>query len=189
MGQLYLVRHAEPDVNPEMPSKQWKLSESGRLGALRAAVQLGKAGISKIFTSEEPKALETGRIIGGHHSIPVSARSDLGEHDRTGVGYLTPVGFRKAIKSLFSQPDDRVFGNESASEALKRFDRAVIACESELSDVQASLAIVSHGTVMSLFAGARSDREALGIWESLSMPAIIAMDRETRSVQEIVEHL
>ena len=63
MAQLVLVKHAKPLMDPNTPSRQWKLSDVGREQAQQLAQRLGGRAIDVVVTSAEPKAQETGSII------------------------------------------------------------------------------------------------------------------------------
>ena len=55
--RLVLVRHAMPDVRPEVPAREWHLGDDGR-GAARNLGQMLPVG-ARLVASDEPKAIET----------------------------------------------------------------------------------------------------------------------------------
>jgi broad specificity phosphatase PhoE len=152
VASLILIRHAHPEVDPDKPASSWNLSSAGRQGAQNLAGKLSDAGVSRIFTSEEPKSVQTGEIIARKLALSVKQAEGLREHDRSGVGYLANDAFQHAVRDLFENPVELVFGAESAQTATERFSATIDEIERELNDPEATYACVSHGTVMSLFA-------------------------------------
>jgi hypothetical protein len=61
-----------------------------------------------------------------------------------------------------------VYGEESASAALARFSAA-------LDRLDEGTVVVSHGTVISLYAAARSGRDAFELWSSLELPDLVVV--------------
>ena len=56
MRELFLVRHAESDLDPTIPSESWGLTSNGVKQARDAGDELKNAGLVAIFSSMEPKA-------------------------------------------------------------------------------------------------------------------------------------
>ena len=186
MATLILIRHAHPRVDPDKPSQEWDLSDEGRTGAQRLAVGLSDSGIRHIFTSTEPKAIQTAEIVADHLGMTALPRGGLQEHDRRGVGFLEPIVFDQAIRDLFAKPSERVFGGESGQEVVDRFSAAIGHIERELRDEGLTYACVTHGTAMSLYTSHLAGRDGHALWRGLEIPATIRIDREDRSVVDIV---
>ena len=87
---------------------------------------------TKIVASLEPKATQTGSIIAEATATAVRDAEGLHEHDRRASGFLSTEVFAARMRDLFAQPDAVVFGNESASDALARFAKAVDQVVSEV---------------------------------------------------------
>lgn len=167
-GSCLFIRHARPEIDPQRPAGQWPLSDDGRQQSLALAQRLNGMGLTHIVTSTEQKAIDTGRIIATHLGLPHQTAPNLHEHDRTDVPYQSEAQFQQAIRDLFAHPDQLVFGRETANQALARFKQAV-------GDVLAmfpagKVAIVAHGTVISLCVADCSGREAYTLWQSLKQP-------------------
>lgn len=175
--QLILVRHANPAIDPALPAAQWRLSARGRERCILLAERLASFGLQAIITSEELKAEETGRLVAGHLGLQVSAHPGLQEQDRRGVGFLSPEDFQKAVLNVFRHPEARIFGNESAREAQIRFRDALSAALA--GHPAGNLAVVSHGTVIALFAALYNSQPAEEIWTQLtrSMPSFLVLSR------------
>ena len=82
----------------------------------------------------------------GYHTHVVD---DLHEHERPKPGLLSPQDFEEKVKSLFSNPENIAFGNESAAQAQARFHKAVTNLIAQ--HPGKTILMVSHGTVISLF--------------------------------------
>jgi broad specificity phosphatase PhoE len=126
-----------------------------------------------IVTSTEPKAIETGELVAQKLGIPCRIMENLHEHERESAPFFgTKEEFLAAVSALFARPTDHVFGDETGLEARERFVGAV---ESVLTAYpQENIAIVTHGTVLSLFASQHTGQDNYAFWQSLEMPAIVA---------------
>ncbi|MCH7625614.1 MAG: histidine phosphatase family protein [Chloroflexi bacterium] len=87
------------------------------------------------------------------------------EHDRNDVEYFhDSVDFDNAVHSLFDNPNELVFGRETADEAHQRFSGAL---DSFLRAYEGhSLAVVAHGTVISLFYSQKDGHRPLRAMEA-----------------------
>jgi broad specificity phosphatase PhoE len=171
---LVLVRHAAPLVDPALPAARWPLSDSGRAACGPLAAALVQVAPRRIVTSDEPKAIETGQLLGRALGAEVTLGTGLHEHDRTGVPVLAPAAWQDAMAGFFALPDQRVLGRESATEAADRFAAAVARVLAEVPT--GNLAIVAHGTVMSLFVARHGGGDAHAVWRRLAMPCALVLD-------------
>jgi broad specificity phosphatase PhoE len=173
MRKLIFIRHSAVAKDPNISPHDWPLSEDGRsrTHALIPQITLvSEATPTHIITSQERKASETGQIIADALGIPCTAAPGLQEHDRTGAPYLpNQADFEAAIMRLFEHPGELVFGNETADQARTRFTQAVHSLLAQYpSD---TLAIVSHGTVLTLFlAHHNPDLDPISFWQQLKLP-------------------
>lgn len=153
MSHLLFVRHAYPDIQPDVPAKRWRLGDEERQQSLLVAEQLRPYAPGIVVTSEEPKAAETGQIVAKALNLPCHSAPGLHENDRTGAPYFAHLAdFEVMVKTFFETPNERVFGNESADEARRRFATAV-GKALEPHPTQTVL-LVAHGTVNTLLVAA-----------------------------------
>ena len=83
MAKLHLVRHSEPAWRTELPPSKWVLTGQGKIRSRELGVYLGKQGVSRIFSSDENKAVETAEIAADVAGIKkVIIDSSLRKHDR-----------------------------------------------------------------------------------------------------------
>ena len=162
MSVLVLVKHSLPVVDPDVPAREWRLSDEGRIRSRILGEELGGYELDLVVSSDEPKAVETAEIAARVLNVPVEIVEGLHEHERGNVGFLEKERFERSIERFFRRPEDLVFGDETADQAHDRFSNAV----NGLSDRfrHRNIAIVTHGTVLSLFVSRISDIEPFALW-------------------------
>ena len=186
MRHLVLIKHARPQVDPAVTSEEWQLGKEGTDGAARMAEPLRRFSFDRIYSSVEPKAAQTAQILAHGLEKPVEQVPDLREHDRRNVPHMDSREFISHVALFFREPDNLVLGNETADEAYTRFATAVDAIiKREPRDV----AIVTHGTVISLFAQRRADREPFALWRSMGLPSFIVLEIPSWRVSELTERV
>lgn len=72
MKRVMLVRHAEPEIDIEVPAAEWPLTPRGTERTKQLAARLAALGPTLIVASPERKALETGRLLAGILDLPWS---------------------------------------------------------------------------------------------------------------------
>lgn len=170
---LILVKHSLPQIDPDSVPSRWTLAEEGRRRAGMLAAVLASYSARTIVSSPEPKAHETARIIAAADDLPVAVIDELHEHERDDEPFLPRREFEDRIARFFAQPDRLVFGRETAPEALLRFTRAVSSIIEAHPD--GSIAIVSHGTVITLFVSACTGVEPFRFWQRLGLPSFVVL--------------
>jgi broad specificity phosphatase PhoE len=169
-SHLILVRHAAVYVDPSIPSHEWPLTVDGRSTTHQLAHQLKPYQPSRIITSEEAKAQATGAALADVLHLPTKTAPNLHEHDRRGVPYFeSKADFETAVTNFFARPDELVFGGETAVQATTRITQA-INHQLEVNE-SANLAIVSHGTVLTLFICQHNPTlSPMQFWQLLTLP-------------------
>ena len=195
--KLILVRHSLPEVRPDIPASDWELSEEGRARCLPLAERLMAYRIQALACSRELKAYQTASILGDRLSLPVEPFDNLHEHQRPAGPWLGREVFEAQVQKFFTQPDDLVFGMETAAQAARRFTTA-------MKDVlarhpQETVAVIAHGTVMTLFAGwsSRTDPDAgdsghldpFHLWKQLDLPAYFVFSLPGLHLDEVVDRV
>jgi broad specificity phosphatase PhoE len=163
---LLLVRHSAPELDPSVPSEEWRLSEEGRRRCEPLAERLARYEPRVLLASTEPKARETAELVAPALGLEVQLSDGLRETARRTVGWLAPEQLDRGIRELFERPRQVAFGEESAEAALARFEAAV-------AGLSAPAVVVTHGTVLSLFAAPRIGRDAYELWSSLELPDVV----------------
>lgn len=178
-----LIKHSAVVIDKDVPPKQWPLSEEGQRLCRPLATALRTHALEVLVSSEEPKAVQTAELVARRLRIDTRTAPDLDEHRRPFVD--TPGEFQRLMQLFFAEPDDRVFGEESASEALARFSAAVDAVLAQ--EAGRNVGIVAHGTVISLYAAPMFGIGAGALWERLQTPSFVVLDLESRRGLRIVD--
>ncbi len=168
---MILVRHSESAPRPDRHAHEWRLSRRGHRLAQRLAVDLAKLQPDAVFTSYEPKAVETGAAICRGLDLRMHQLKELGEHDRTNVPFLTANEFKRSVEHCLAHPDERSFGRETANEALGRFSLGIERVQEDRQSARPL--VVTHGTVMSLYIARVSAVDPWRIWQDLTMPSYV----------------
>lgn len=190
MGRLLLVKHAPPAIDPARPAPTWRLGAAGRRRARRLARLLAARGIAPalLATSPEPKAAATAAILAAINGWPSPVVAvGLREHERAAAGWLDADAFAHAIGRLFAHPTARVFGEESAAEAVARFSTTVDALLA--AEPSGDVLIVAHGTVIALFVAQRTGRDPFPLWRRLGLPSVVVLSRPGLELLEIMEEV
>jgi broad specificity phosphatase PhoE len=185
--KLVLVRHALPEFVVGLPASEWQLSDEGRRRCQRLADRLAAYDLAAVITSTEPKAVETGQIVADSLALPLETAPGLHEHER---GVVTATGdhgaFQAQVSRLFEQPDELVFGTETADQAHARFATAVAAVIER--HPHRNLAIVAHGTVITLFIARAAGLDPVPFWQSLGLPAFAVLSLPDLHLLEVIEN-
>ncbi len=185
--QLILIKHSLPEMMPGVPANRWHLAEAGRQRCQTLAEQLAPYRPDVIVASTEPKAAETAELVAGALQKPWHTTAGLHEHERSDVGWIDREHFEAQVAEFFRRPDALVFGSETADQAHVRFARAI-------SDVIAqypvrSLAVVAHGTVISLFVARSVGLEPFPLWSCLGLPSFVVLSLPAMKLVSVVEHI
>jgi 2,3-bisphosphoglycerate-dependent phosphoglycerate mutase len=136
-------------------------------------MRLAAYQVSAILSSAETKARETAAILAANLGLTPGEDADLNEHRRDNVSYLSRPDFEAAIRRLFAEPDTLVFGQETAAQAYTRFAGA--AQRALVAHPTGDVALVTHGTVMTLYAERHAGVEPFAFWQALTLPNLIAL--------------
>lgn len=187
MRKLILIKHAKPQVTDDLPSHEWPLSEEGRGACARLAEVVSPQDPAVILTSDEPKARETGELLGKALGRPVETVGDLHEHDRTNVPMMTTRDFISAMALFFKNRRRLVLGRETADQAARRFEQAIRGILQ--SRPEGNIAVVTHGTVLSLFAADHGAGDGFQLWRRLGLPSMMVFSIPDLKPLETIERI
>lgn len=174
---LILVKHSLPKIAENMPAREWRLSDEGRTRAQRLAERLIGFQPEVIVSSIEPKAQETAEIVAKKYNLTMQIVERLHEHDRSKTRYLSKDEFQTSVCKFFENPTTLVFGNETADECYIRFDQAVRSIHNYYRDK--TIVVVTHGTVISLFASRLTGISDFLLWNELGLPSFVVIDMQS----------
>lgn len=145
----YYLSHPQVQIDPEIPVPNWSLSETGSARIVAALGQPWIAGLKRIVSSAEKKAVDAADLVGDAIGVSVEVRPDMNEMDRSSTGYLPHDQHEAAADALFAEPRTSWSGWERAIDAQARI---VAAVERILASHDASRPIlfVGHGGVGTL---------------------------------------
>jgi broad specificity phosphatase PhoE len=184
---LILIKHSQPAIASDRPAAEWALSDAGRqrCGPLADALAVYAPGV--IVSSEEPKAMETAALVAARLGVPHATAPGLHEHARRSAPYTTSAEFGASAAALFARPGELVFGEETADEAHSRFSAATAAVMAQ--HPGQTVAIVAHGTVISLFAGRAAGLDPFTLWQRLGLPSFVVLSWPRVRVLSIMENV
>jgi broad specificity phosphatase PhoE len=186
--KLILVRHSLPEMVAGVPASQWWLSVEGRRRCEKLAERLVAYNLAAVVASEEPKAVETGQTVADALGLSFETAPGLHEHER---GVVRDIGGREEfgarVVRFFEHPGELVLGCETADQAHARFTAAV-ARVLEKHPV-GNLALVSHGTVMTLFIARANHFDPSPFWKSLGLPAFAILALPGFDLLQVVRHV
>ncbi len=185
-GSIILVKHAMPELDGDVPSKDWKLGERGLKQAQKFAnfVRDNLDVDPIIYSSDESKAVETAKIIAKTLSLTHKVNPALAEFDRPALSIVSEEDHFDRNEPLFTNPDEPYLGVESANAALERFESAIK--EVVKDPLEDERIIVTHGTVMSLFLNKYNEElDGFDVWKKLGCPSYAVVSLPDFKVLEL----
>jgi len=137
-------------------------------------------GVVRIFSSLEPKALETAALVAVRLGLVIESCRGLHENDRTGLGFLTHDDLQRRLREFFQQPARTTIGRETANHAFQRFAEAIAKIVS--TEHGQHLAVVTHGAVLSLFVAHYNAIAPFDLWSRLGLPSYVVLDADSFSL-------
>lgn len=182
MRQLFLIRHASPQIQPDVPTREWQLSERGIEEAHALAKLAPTWELEAIYTSSEPKAQTTGLIIADALGLFVHVVDGFDEL-RMPAWIGNANEFNEAVHAILEDGDEAPRGAETAAQAAARFaDGVELVAQGEF-----PAAIVSHGRVLTAWLA-----QAIGLddpyetWRTMPMPGWACIDLDAPRLGFIV---
>jgi broad specificity phosphatase PhoE len=183
-SRVVLVKHALPILDPLRPAREWRLGEEGEAQSTRLADRLRAFSPLRLVASPEPKAFRTGQVVAAQLNLPIASVEGLEEFDRPAMPMMQKAEYERVNAAIFADLDRQVLGAESARGALGRFSTAL---DGQLAQTEEqTLVVITHGTVISLFAGAHNALDPFGLWKRLLCPSFIVMEVPTFVLVEVV---
>ena len=165
MRLLYLIRHASPRVQPDVPTREWVLSDAGVQEAQQLSRTATSWGLRAIYASSEAKAQGTALIIGDEVSASVNV-VDAFDELRINEWVANSDQFNERVREIL-QGHEPAHGDEAAHEAAERFAGGIRL----ISDGPFPAAVVSHGRVLTAYLAASGlIEDAFEFWRALPMP-------------------
>ncbi len=174
MSRLILIRHSLPQIVEDKPPKSWSLSKEGEARASMMAVAVAALKPASINSSAETKAMETAQFITDITGLTLGMDPGFNEQGRANERFVSQEDFNSRISEALRLPDELLFGTETVSAAVERFQKAVE--DAEKYSQPGDIVVVSHGTVISGFVASRTGFDPVKLWQSLGMPGLICLN-------------
>ena len=185
LRRLVLVRHSMPEIERDRPASAWRLGDVGRQRSEQLASRLRDFSPDVVWSSREPKAAETAEIVAGALGVPVQVADGLEEHHRDGVPfYPTRDEFEAVVERFFCNPDQLVFGSETAVQAR---DRMAAAVDRVVDAGHTDNIVVTHGTVMTLYVASVACVRPMVFWRRLGLPSYVVLELPGNKILQTVE--
>lgn len=169
--RLFLVRHAMPAVDPDVPAEQWQLGQESRVAA--RLIRLHVQHPAYYVASSEPKAAQTMQEIAGAQRVVTD--DDLAEVHRPHV-WLSDGDYRDAALAYAGGecPD----GWEPRERVIARFDAAVVRHASAAAGRGQTLVLGTHGLAPTVWMASRYELapDPARFWAGLRFPDIVEID-------------
>ena len=176
-----LICHAEVTIDPDTTSHIWSLSTDGAAKASDLARHPALTDVDLVATSPEPKALATAKAVAVDRPIVVA--EELCEINRHAAGWVARAEeYADMVRSILERPTESIRGCKTAADVGRRISRAIDDLLS--ANPGCSLAVVSHGIVLTLYLSALLGLPTPdpAIWRSIAMPDLTAVEPNARKV-------
>jgi broad specificity phosphatase PhoE len=184
LPKLILIKHSMPALDPATPPSTWQLGTIGRERCLPLAKMLTPYLPLVLVSSREPKAAATAEELARMWGIAWTQYAGLEEQHRQTAPFLGQEAFHATIQRLFQHPAELVFGEETADAAYQRFAHALEHLVN--THLAQTLAVVTHGTVMALWASRHIPGvDGFTLWNQLGLPSALVIDRATMRLEHL----
>ena len=168
--RFILVRHAQSAPDSSTHQSEWGLTAQGEQSCYKLAEFLSAQNVSHIYSSYEKKAIQTAEFTSHHLGCTSTFVNGLEEQNNDGMGWFESADdFKAAVQKLFEQPNQPLFGPETAVQAAARFAKTLLAI-SRKHEPDARIAIATHGRVMTAFLQSYGVVDPIPFWRTLTFP-------------------
>lgn len=176
---IVFIRHSKSLVNPSVPINTWGLSEEGVILAKKINKLEVIRTLDIVYSSLQPKALETSILATKDFGIPIKTDDRLTETSSFTNKFVGQEQLEKNTKAYYSDKDLSINGGETYNEALNRFTDAleeITMAESH----KANVGIVSHGNILTAFSSQYTDKDVYKLAEDMKQPDIAVFNWNTK---------
>ena len=183
MATAYYFTHTQVRIDPNIPVRDWHLSDEGRARVLGALNQPWMSRVTRIIASSERRVVETAGIFAHRRGLPVSVNPGFDDSDRPLADFLPVAELDRVVGAFFANPDTCARpGWQTAADAQRRVVTA-LAAELAAKGDNGDLLIVGHGRIGTLLlchlAGLPISRDH---FQPTPGGNLFAFDRATRKV-------
>lgn len=159
LQDVILIRHAEPQVEPNRPPAEWRLSSRGSELSYELGACLISRGLHRLVTSPEVKAVATANAVADVLGLSVIADDRLREVQRPWTDGNFPAVVARYLQG------DVIEGWEPFEEVVLRLSIALLSHSGA-----GPIAFVTHGTAMACLLDSAEPKDRVHFWSELTMP-------------------
>ncbi len=158
---MRFLRHFQTEIEPETPVAEWELSEDGKQ-ASQEFVENHSFNIDKVYTSKEPKAVQTAEKIAEEADAELVKTDLLCEVDRSNEGFVEDHDrYIELVEDFLSGGKDADWeSKEKVKQLFKKF----------LKEADQDSFAVTHGLFLSLNI---LETDRVEFWKELDFGEII----------------
>lgn len=170
--RFVFIRHSKTDRNPEVPITCWGLTHEGIGLAEHLSHENVIEELDAIYTSFQTKAMETALLLAKPNAIPIKADDRLTEVTSFTNFYEEDFDvYTKNVHDYYSGDIARIRNGETKDEALLRFN-AALASIAETEKIDATIGIVSHGNILTLFTSQYAKVDCFKLHTEIKQPDV-----------------
>ena len=175
MTRVILVRHAEPQVDTDIPASAWILTVRGEDATRRLVSRIAALRPATVVSSPECKALQTAGLLVEALDLSMTSDERFAEQGaESGAFEVDYAKWRASVQEHFARPDDVVLRGESSRAAGGRFGSGIALLKEK--HPATTPVIVSHGRIMASWLSQLAGSPAMEVWTALRMPDLIDVD-------------
>lgn len=145
MTRIYYIAHPKVQVDPNIPVRDWEISEEGLKQLEELFRNPWTERIQSVYSSPEKKAFDAARRMAERLDLTVNVLKELCGADRSlQKRWLSNEEFKKAANDFYQYPHQSSMSWERAAEVQRRNIEAFNEIIKENSDKK-SIAIWGHG--------------------------------------------
>jgi broad specificity phosphatase PhoE len=171
--RLYLIRHAQVQMQPAQDAKLWSLSTTGQQQAEYLATLPFWDEVTQVVVSSEAKTRLTIAPVLTQRHLPVQVDPRFDELHRPG-GWVDD--YATQVQRAFANPTQAAGEWEPAAVALARFQAGIADLCQHFADT--TIALVGHGLTFSLYRAhlLGHERVRFADWQQLAFAAVALVD-------------
>ncbi len=177
--KIVLIRHSKSLVNPDISITSWGLSAEGMILAKKLNSLPQIKTIQVVYSSLQPKALETAVLATKNLDIPIKTDDGLTESTSFTNKFVSLKELEENTRKYYAEKTCSINGGETFKEAQERFAKAL---EDIVKKEQGkeNIGIVSHGNILAGFVSQMTSEDPLEIVQKIRQPDVAVFDWETK---------
>jgi 2,3-bisphosphoglycerate-dependent phosphoglycerate mutase len=171
---LYLLRHAESTVSPEVPESDWPLSETGTKQAQALVDRFANCRIDAVYSSPYRRSVATVRPLAADRDLSIRTDARLRERELMDQ-WLDD--HRQALQRVWNDFSLTLPGGESSAACQRRVGEALDDLRSQHDDER--VFVSSHGNAIGLYLNRLDSSFGFEDWKEMGNPDLFVV-REDR---------